>query len=95
LSARVAALAKALPAAWRPQLAPGESAVGGGALPGSRLPTTLVLLEPGELGAHGLALRLRLGRPAIVPRIVDERVALDPRTLPLDFPGANPTWPTD
>jgi L-seryl-tRNA(Ser) seleniumtransferase len=93
---RAAVLARSLPAAWNPVLAPGESAVGGGALPGSRLPTTLVLLDPGTLGAHGLALRLRLGTPPIVARILDDRVALDPRTLPADFPGAAPlAWPVD
>jgi hypothetical protein len=34
-----------------------------------------------------LALRLRLGSPAIVTRVLDNRVLLDPRTLPEDsFP---------
>jgi L-seryl-tRNA(Ser) seleniumtransferase len=65
----------------------GESAVGGGAFPGARLPTTLVALDAGELGPDGLALRLRLGQPALVARVSDDRVLLDPRTLPEDsFP---------
>jgi L-seryl-tRNA(Ser) seleniumtransferase len=63
-------------------LIPGSSAVGGGSFPGAELATTLVALDPGELGAAGLALRLRLGTPPIVARIQDERVVLDPRTLP-------------
>ena len=58
--------------------------MGGGAFPGAVLPTTLVTLDAGALGADGLALRLRLGEPAIVARVADGRVVLDPRTLPED-----------
>jgi L-seryl-tRNA(Ser) seleniumtransferase len=47
------------------------------------LPTTLVALDPGALGADGLALRLRLGEPPIVARVGEGRLLLDPRTLPL------------
>lgn len=65
-----------------PSLVEGESAVGGGSFPGAVLPTTLVALDPGELGAAGLALRLRLGDPAVVVRVAGGRVLLDPRTLP-------------
>jgi L-seryl-tRNA(Ser) seleniumtransferase len=57
--------------------------VGGGAFPGAELPTTLVALDPGALGPDGLALRLRLGEPAVVARVGGGRVLLDPRTLPL------------
>jgi len=64
--------------------APGSSAVGGGAFPGAELPTTLVAIDPGPLGAASLALRLRLGSPPVIARIQDERVMLDPRTLPLE-----------
>ena len=59
-----------------------QSAVGGGAFPAASLPTTAVAVDPGSLGAAGLALRLRLGTPAVIPRIENERVLLDPRTLP-------------
>jgi L-seryl-tRNA(Ser) seleniumtransferase len=41
-----------------------------------------VALDAGELGADGLALRLRVGHPAVVTRVADGRVLLDPRTLP-------------
>jgi L-seryl-tRNA(Ser) seleniumtransferase len=61
---------------------PGESAVGGGAFPGAALPTTLVALDAGPLGPDRMALRLRLGEPAVVSRTADGRVLLDPRTLP-------------
>ena len=84
LAARAARLAAACPAELRPELVPGESAVGGGSFPGALLPTTLVALDPGALGADGLALRLRLGDPAIVTRVAGGRVLLDPRTLPED-----------
>jgi len=40
-----------------------------------------VALEPGPLGPDGLALRLRLGEPAVVARVAEGRVLLDPRTL--------------
>lgn len=82
LAARAQALAAACPAALAPRLLPSHSAVGGGAFPEAPLPTTLVALDPGTLGAHGLALRLRLGEPALVVRVEDGQVVLDPRTLP-------------
>jgi L-seryl-tRNA(Ser) seleniumtransferase len=56
--------------------------VGGGSFPGAVLPTTLVSLDGGPLGPDGLALRLRLGEPAVVARVGGGRVLLDPRTLP-------------
>jgi L-seryl-tRNA(Ser) seleniumtransferase len=84
LEAGAARLAQSCPPELRPELRPGESAVGGGAFPGAMLPTTLVALDPGELGADGLALRLRLGDPSVVARVAAGCVLLDPRTLPED-----------
>jgi L-seryl-tRNA(Ser) seleniumtransferase len=75
-------LAARCPPELGPELTPGESAVGGGAFPGAALPTTLVALDAGALGPDGLALRLRLGEPAVVARVAGGRVVLDPRTLP-------------
>jgi L-seryl-tRNA(Ser) seleniumtransferase len=83
LAHRAGQLAAMCPAELKPELRPGESAVGGGSLPGAVLPTTLVALDPGALGADGLALRLRLGEPPIVARVGEGRLLLDPRTLPL------------
>jgi len=83
LAHRAGQLAAICPAELKPELRPGESAVGGGSLPGAVLPTTLVALDPGALGADGLALRLRLGEPPIVARVGEGRLLLDPRTLPL------------
>jgi L-seryl-tRNA(Ser) seleniumtransferase len=81
LARRAEALLSFCPSAVRATTLPGESAVGGGAFPGAVLATTLVALEAGPLGPDGLALRLRLGDPAVVARVADDRVLLDPRTL--------------
>jgi L-seryl-tRNA(Ser) seleniumtransferase len=83
LAARAALLLSECPAELQPELRDGASAVGGGSFPGAVLPTTLVALDPGALGADGLALRLRLGEPAVVTRVSEGRVLLDPRTLPV------------
>ena len=82
LADRAAQIAAVCPGALHPELRPGESAVGGGAFPGTSLPTTLVALDAGAIGADGLALRLRLGEPAVLARVSEDRVMLDPRTLP-------------
>jgi L-seryl-tRNA(Ser) seleniumtransferase len=82
LASRAEELARACPASLKPETQPGESAVGGGAFPGAVLPTTVVALDAGALGADGLLLRLRMGDPPIVARVAAGRVLLDPRTLP-------------
>ncbi len=84
LRQRAERLAAACPAAYSARLETGDSAVGGGAFPAERLPTTLVTLSPGADGANQLALRLRLGDPPVIARILDDRVALDPRTLAVE-----------
>jgi L-seryl-tRNA(Ser) seleniumtransferase len=87
LARRAERLASACPPGVSATTIPGESAVGGGSFPGVVLATTLVALNAGALGPDGLALRLRLGQPSIVPRVAGNRVLLDPRTLPVDsFP---------
>ena len=86
LAARATALSIAigalLPASPRPRLMAGSSIPGGGSFPGASLPTTLVGLDPGSRGADSLALALRLGEPAVIARVADGLVVLDPRTLP-------------
>jgi L-seryl-tRNA(Ser) seleniumtransferase len=84
LKQRASRLAALCPPETQPQVVPGQSAVGGGSFPEAALPTTLVALHAGSLGPDGLALRLRLGTPAVVARVGDNRVLLDPRTLPPD-----------
>jgi L-seryl-tRNA(Ser) seleniumtransferase len=82
LAARAQQLASLCPPEVRAETISGESAVGGGAFPGAVLTTTLVAIDAGPLGPDGLALRLRLGDPAVVARVAEDRVLLDPRTLP-------------
>jgi len=55
-----------------------HTAVGGGSLPGETLPSWAVALggAPNALHAH-----LRMGTPAVVGRIADERLLLDMRTV--------------
>ncbi len=81
LRARAGRLAAALPPELGPTLAPGCSAVGGGAFPAAELATTLVSLAGGATGASGLAARLRLGDPPVIARVEQDRVLVDPRTL--------------
>jgi L-seryl-tRNA(Ser) seleniumtransferase len=59
----------------------GESEVGGGSFPGAKLKTWLLRLRPQSLAPTTLAERLRAGTPPIVPRIADDHVLLDPRTI--------------
>jgi L-seryl-tRNA(Ser) seleniumtransferase len=59
----------------------GESVAGGGSLPLARLPTKLVLIgRPGE-EARLLAEALREGEPPVITRVVEDRTALDVRTI--------------
>ncbi len=62
----------------RATLVPGESAVGGGSLPGYGLPTTLLALSG---PASRLAAALRHGEPPVIARIEKDRCCLDPRTV--------------
>jgi L-seryl-tRNA(Ser) seleniumtransferase len=61
--------------------------VGGGALPLLELPGPAVALDPGPAGADALAADLRAGDPAVVGRLHDGRLLLDPRTLTDDEAG--------
>jgi len=59
-------------------LVPGESAIGGGSVPGHGLPTVLVALSG---PASRLAAALRHGEPPVIARIEKDACCLDPRTV--------------
>ena len=83
IAARAGALGERLAGhGWRTALVPGSSAVGGGSAPGVPLPTTLLTLQRDGMTAASLEAHLRTLSTPIVARIVDDRVALDLRTVP-------------
>ncbi|MBE0417436.1 MAG: L-seryl-tRNA(Sec) selenium transferase [Coriobacteriia bacterium] len=57
------------------------SRAGGGALPLADIPTTVVRVSAHAIGPVELERRLRLGSPAIVARIKEDRLLFDVRTL--------------
>ena len=63
------------------EVVPAESTVGGGSLPGERLPTSALALTPRPGRAADLLRRLREHEPPLIGRIEQERVLLDPRTV--------------
>jgi len=63
------------------ELADDVSRAGGGSLPLVDIPTRVVRVRLPGLSAVELAERLRLGEPAVVARVQDGAVILDPRTL--------------
>lgn len=58
-----------------------ESAIGGGAAPGSALPSFAVAVNVLSVSCDALAAALRSGDPAIVARVEDDLVLLDLRTV--------------
>lgn len=72
---------------WRDELGMGvvergRSAVGGGSLPGQTLPTSILAIEiEAGASADSFASHLRTSPVAVVARIENERILLDPRTV--------------
>ncbi len=64
----------------------GESTVGGGSLPGETLPTFTLALK--VRSPNRFIARLRESHPAIIARLEDDRVVLDPRTVLPEQEGA-------
>jgi len=64
----------------------GESAIGGGSLPGERLPTRLVALEVPN--PDQFLVQLRQSRPPIIARVENGLVLVDPRTVLIQQEGA-------
>ena len=75
----VRATAERWAAALGGRVVEGESAVGGGSLPGETLPTVLLALEVPAPDAF--AARLREAEKPIIARIAEGRVLFDPRTV--------------
>ncbi len=61
------------------EIIPGESTIGGGSLPGETLPTWLLQLSPKS--PNKLLKSLRDQNPALIARIQDQSVVLDPRSV--------------
>jgi len=61
-----------------------RSQVGGGALPTVELPTAALALGTAEHPAHTLDAALRAGKPAVLGRLLDDRLLLDCRTILAD-----------
>lgn len=57
----------------------GESTVGGGSLPGETLPTRLLALSIDR--PERFVEKLRLSQPAVITRILEDRVIFDPRSV--------------
>jgi L-seryl-tRNA(Ser) seleniumtransferase len=78
---------QALPMELRLTLEPGESAVGGGAAPTSKLPSVVIALTHSRKSAAEIEQHLRRWSPPVIARVADEKVLLDVRTVsPDDFP---------
>jgi L-seryl-tRNA(Ser) seleniumtransferase len=61
---------------------PGKGAVGGGTYPGVELDSWTVRLPAGARGPDEAARLLRMGDPAVVGRIEEDRLVVDLRTVP-------------
>jgi L-seryl-tRNA(Ser) seleniumtransferase len=59
----------------------GKSEMGGGTLPVAEMPTKIVTVAPRNRAAHRVEERLRAGHPAVLVRVQDGRLHLDPRTI--------------
>lgn len=72
---------------WKIDIADDVAEVGGGSLPGTTLPTVVIRLRSTVRSTEGVALQLRTATPSIVPRIRDDRVLIDLRSvLPEELP---------
>lgn len=75
-----------LPAAV--EVTPGQSTIGGGSLPGEVLNGFVLTVRPRQGSVAACAAKLRAGQPAVVVRIEENRLVLDPRTVLPDEDGA-------
>lgn len=69
---------------WSLAIVQQESEVGGGSLPGLRLPTSVISVSHKSLSEESIALRLRTGSIRVMPRISQHRVLIDLRSVPAE-----------
>jgi L-seryl-tRNA(Ser) seleniumtransferase len=81
LENRAHALAEGLDGAIEAAVVRGHGRVGGGTYPEHPVPSVLLRLDPGALGAETLARRLRSGDPPVVGRVEEGAVLLDLRSV--------------
>lgn len=77
-------LSEAVPQEFRVEAVDGFSEVGGGSLPGERLPTKLVAIAPdvrGEVDLMDIAKAFRMADPPVFGRVGEGRIFLDMRTV--------------
>jgi L-seryl-tRNA(Ser) seleniumtransferase len=78
----VEALESAAPGAFRLEIVPGASLVGGGAAPTAEIPTSLLAVAREGTPPQEIERALRRARPPVIARIQEERLVLDLRTVP-------------
>lgn len=71
-------------AGWELEVVPETSRIGGGAAPGAGLPTRCLALSRAGTEAEDIRRELLRSAPPVVPRILDDRVLLDLRTVSED-----------
>ncbi len=74
-------LKKQIPEGVEFSVVEGGSQVGSGSVPVQTMPTKLLMVKPKDLSADSLARSLRNYRPAVFPRVQNDAVLLDFRTI--------------
>ncbi len=68
-------------AGWKARPVSGKSYLGGGSLPGSDLPSVAVSITSGSESAEKISKHLRMAAVPVIPRIEDNAVLIDMRTV--------------
>ncbi|MDQ1605533.1 MAG: L-seryl-tRNA(Ser) seleniumtransferase, partial [Actinomycetota bacterium] len=76
-----------LGAGFKVEAVPSEAVLGGGAAPGREIPSWAVAVSHGERSGPELERAMRRADPPVVPRVTDDRILLDLRTVPADLDG--------
>lgn len=74
-------LERRIPAGAEFSVVDGGSQVGSGSVPVQTIPTKLLMVRPGAISAESLSRALRKNRPAVFPRVQNDAVLLDFRTI--------------